>query len=290
VTTYTYYPGCSLHATALEYDHSVRAVFYGLGHELVELEDWNCCGATSAHSLRADLALLLPARNLALAAPEGRDLVLPCAACFNRHKTAAHVLQSNGPERMRATHELGESFLLATAVRPLLDVVARDVGTGAVHAVTRRPLNQLPVVSYYGCLLVRPPGIMQFDDPEHPVVRDQLLEAVGAAPQRWEGATECCGGGLSLTRPRSAARLVDRLATQAREAGAQAFVTSCPLCQMNLEMRQSKGKDRLPVFFFTELLGLAMGLAEAESWWSKHLISPRSLLARFALDGGSVRG
>jgi heterodisulfide reductase subunit B len=285
VTTYAYYPGCSLHATAREYDGSVRAVLAGFGHTLEELDDWNCCGATSAHSLRSDVALLLPARNLALAAPRGQDLVLPCAACFNRHKTAAGALEVPGAERDAAVTALGESFLPAAAVRPLLDVVARDVGVPTVQAHVRRPLNGLPVVSYYGCLLVRPPAVTRFDDPEHPVVMDRLLEAAGAEARRWEAATECCGGGLSLTRPRSAARLVARLAEQAREAGAEAIVTSCPLCQMNLEMRQPKGSGRLPIFFFTELLGLAMDVPEAESWWSKHLISPRSLLARYALAG-----
>jgi heterodisulfide reductase subunit B len=288
VTAYAYYPGCSLHATAREYDDSARAVLSGLGHELVELEDWNCCGATSAHSLRSDLALLLPARNLALAAQSGKDLVLPCAACFNRHKSAAHALQREGPERSSGVRALGGPFLPAATVRPLLDVVARDVGLDALHSKTRRTLNELPVVSYYGCLLVRPPRVTQFDDPEHPQVMDQLLQAVGAQPRRWECATECCGGGLSLTRPRSAARLVTRLADQARESGAEAIVTSCPLCQMNLEMRQPKGKARLPIFFFTELLGLAMGLREAETWWSKHLISPRPLLRQFGLTGGSI--
>jgi heterodisulfide reductase subunit B len=175
--------------------------------------------------------------------------------------------------------------LSASAVRPLLDVVAGEGGAEALRAKTRRSLNDLPVVSYYGCLLVRPPQVTHFDDPEHPQIMDRLLRAVGAQAQRWENATECCGGGLSLTRPRSAARLVARLAEQAREAGAEAIVTSCPLCQMNLEMRQPKGRGRIPIFFFTELLGLAMGLRQADSWWSKHLISPRPLLARYALSG-----
>ncbi len=275
---FSYYPGCSLHSTAREYNDSAQAVLSALGVELVELEDWNCCGASSAHSLNRSLSLALPARNLALAQRFGRDLVMPCAACFNRHKTADHVLRTD-PQRRRFLEETVRfTFDGAISVRPLLDVVANQIGLEEVAARVRRPLNGLQAVSYYGCLLVRPPEITWFENPENPVLMNRLLEVLGVEARPWSYATDCCGGGLSLTKPGLAARMVSRLVARAGEAGAQAIVTSCPLCQVNLEMRQPAGAPKMPIFYFTELMGLAFGLQNAESWCDKHLIDPTPLL------------
>lgn len=285
---FSYYPGCSLHSTASEYDASVRAVFAAFGIGLHELEDWNCCGASSAHSLNHTLALSLPARNLALAQAAGRDIVMPCAACFNRHKAADHALRTDPQCRAQLERAAGFEFGGQVAVRPLLDVVAGAVGLDAVQARVVRPLGGLPVVGYYGCLLVRPPQVTGFENPEHPVLLDRLLAALGAEARPWSYGTECCGGGLSLTKPAVAGRLVSRLAGYAREAGAEAIVTSCPLCQVNLEMRQPRGGAKLPVFYFTELIGLALGLPQAPRWWGKHLVDPLPLLARFGLAGGQA--
>jgi heterodisulfide reductase subunit B len=139
-------------------------------------------------------------------------------------------------------------------------------------------LSGLPIVAYYGCLLVRPPRVTGFDDPEDPVEMGRLLDALGAQVRPWGYTTECCGGALSLTQPKVAGRLVNRLAQRAREAGAQAIVTSCPLCQVNLEMRQRGDGGRMPIFYISELIGLAFGLKESQSWWSRHLVDPRPLL------------
>lgn len=275
---FSYYPGCSLHSTGREYDASVRAVFAALQVALHELEDWNCCGASSAHSLNRNLALALPARNLAIAQRSGLDVVMPCAACFNRHQTADYVLRNN-PERRAIIEETAAfQYTGSVTVRPLLDVVVNQVGLDRVRPLVRQPLSGLKVVAYYGCLLVRPPEVTRFDDPENPVLMGRLLQALEAQVRPWSYATECCGGGLSLTKPTLAARLVDRLVEHAREAGAEAIVTSCPLCQVNLEMRQGKQNPSLPIFYFTELMGLAFGLEEARSWWGKHLIDPRPVL------------
>lgn len=275
---YSYYPGCSLESTACEYHDSLEAVFAALAVKLYELEDWNCCGASSAHSLNGSLALLLPARNLAIAQQAGRDVVMPCAACYNRHKTADLFLRSKTSQQARVEEALGFHFTGEVAVRPLLGVICEEIGLEQVRAKALRPLTGLSLVSYYGCLLVRPPEVAQFDDPENPVLMDQLLEALGAQPHPWSHATDCCGGGLSLTRADIASRLVSRLVERAREAGASAIVTSCPLCQMNLEMRQGKTGEKMPIFYFTELMGLAFGLPESSHWWSKHLIDPTRLL------------
>jgi heterodisulfide reductase subunit B len=280
---FSYYPGCSLHSIAAEFNDSVQAVFAALDVGLHELDDWNCCGASSAHSLNRALSLALPARNLAIAQEAGRDVVMPCAACFNRHKTADHEMRGREDRRAFVEETVGFQFSGTVNVRPLLDAVGNAIGLERLEARVTRPLTGLKVVSYYGCLLVRPPEVTQFENPENPTLMDRLLAVLGADVRPWSYATECCGGGLALTRSDVAARLVNRLVARAREAGAEAIVTSCPLCQLNLEMRQSDGAQ-MPLFYFTELVGLALGLDEARSWWGKHLIDPTGLLQALNLQ------
>ena len=275
--SYSFYPGCSLHSTGLEYGLSAQAVFRRLGLELRELAGWNCCGASSAHALNHTLALALPARTLALAQTVGRDLVTPCAACFSRMKNADYVLRTDPGARAEIETIVGFKFTGEIAIRPLLAVLHEDYGPQRIAAQVRRPLRGLKVVTYYGCLLVRPPEIARFDDPDDPHVMADLLRAVGADVKTWSYATDCCGGSLSLSRSDIVSGLVTRLAERAREAGAEAFVTACPLCQVNLEMRQT-GQAKMPAFYFTELLGLAFGLPDAHKWWGKHLIDPRPML------------
>ena len=268
----SYYPGCSLHSTGIEYNASVKSVFQALDVGLQELEDWNCCGASSAHIVSHELSLALPARNLAIAQKTGADVVMPCAACFNRHKSAEFILRSDGEQRAYLEKTVGFTYTGSVRVRALLDVIVNQIGLEPIKTRVRRPLAGLKAVSYYGCLLVRPPEVTQFENPDNPVLMDRLLEALGCEARPWSYATECCGGGLSLTKSKVAAKLVARLAERAAEAGAQVIVTSCPLCQVNLEMRQ--GGVKMPVFYFTELIGLAFGLDDAPVWLSKHLINP----------------
>lgn len=275
---YAYYPGCSLHSTGREFHDSVTAVFRALEIGLVELDDWNCCGASSAHSRSRTLSLTLPARNLSLAQAAGHDVLMPCAACFNRHKTVERELQSSPERRRQLEQAVGFEYRGSSSVRALLEVLHDAVGADAIRDRVTRDLAGFPVVAYYGCLLVRPPEVTKFDDPEHPVVMGELLGALGADVRPWGNATECCGGALTLTQPKVARRLVSRLAGRAREAGAQAIVTSCPLCQVNLEMRQAGPERQMPVFYISELMGLAFGLEESRTWWPKHLIDPRPLL------------
>lgn len=274
---YAFYPGCSLHSTGLEYNLSTRAVFDHLGAGLAELADWNCCGASSAHALSHTLALALPARNLAIAQDTGLDLVIPCAACFNRMKSTERTLRLEPETRAEIEDLVGFRFSGETGIRPVLGVLYEDYGLEAIAAAVRKPLQGLHLVPYYGCLLVRPPEVVQFDDPENPQVMSRLLRAAGAQVHDWSYATDCCGGSLSLSRSDVVQNLVGRLVERAREAGADALVTACPLCQVNLEMRQVRAPG-MPTFYFTELLGLAFGLPEADRWWQKHLIDPRPLL------------
>ncbi|HEU0295411.1 MAG TPA: CoB--CoM heterodisulfide reductase iron-sulfur subunit B family protein [Anaerolineales bacterium] len=277
--SYSYYPGCSLHSTGLEYGLSTRAVFQHLQLELKELLDWNCCGASSAHIFDHTLALALPARTLALAQAFGRDLVTPCAACYNRLQGADHAMRTDPRVRSEMESLLGFQYTGAVAVRPVLAVLYEDIGVERIAAQVRHPLTGLKVVTYYGCLLVRPPEIAQFDDPDNPQVMAALLRAVGAEVMPWSHATDCCGGSLSLGRSDVVGQLVGKLASRATEAGADAIVTACPLCQVNLEMRQTTA-PKVPTFYFTELLGLAFGLPEATKWWKKHLIDPGPALAK----------
>ena len=274
---YSYYPGCSLHSTGLEFGLSTRAVFEDLDIGLIELPGWNCCGASSAHALSHSLALALPARNLSLAQDAGHHLVAPCAACFNRMKSADYTLRSDPTIRAEVERIVGFEYTGQVTVRPVLAVLYEDYGIEAIATRVRRPLTGLKVVPYYGCLLVRPPDVTEFDDPDHPYVIAELLESIGAEVLPWSYATECCGAGLSLSRSDVVQNLVGRLAARAREAGADALVTACPLCQVNLEMRQTS-EPKIPSFYITELLGLALGLPQVGKWLSKHLIDPRPLI------------
>lgn len=279
---YSYYPGCSLHSTGLEYGLSTRAVFKHLGLGLTELEAWNCCGASSAHVFDHTLAFALPARTLCQAQAFDRDLVIPCAACYNRLKGADIAMRTDPETRSQMESMLGFQYTGSVAVRPVLAVLVEDVGVKRIAEEVRHPLCGLKVVTYYGCLLVRPPEIAQFDDPDDPHVMTSLLRAVGTEVRPWSHATDCCGGSLSLSRSDVVQGLVGRLAERAREAGADAIVTACPLCQVNLEMRQTSD-PKIPAFYFTELLGLAFGLPEADKWLGKHLIDPRPILERVAV-------
>jgi len=275
--TYAYYPGCSLHSTGLEYGLSTRSVFSYLGMGLAELPDWNCCGASSAHALNHKMALALPARNLAIAQGISKDLVIPCAACFNRMKSTDHALRTDLKLRAEIESLVGFTYTGQVTVRPLLDVLYTDYSPEKIRQQVKNSLKGLRVVTYYGCLLVRPPQVTQFDDPDDPQVMAELMSALGAHVMKWSHATDCCGAGLSLSRSDVVQKLVSRLVDRAREASAEVLVTACPLCQVNLEMRQIP-EIKMPAFYFTELLGLALGLPEAPTWWRKHLVDPRPIL------------
>jgi heterodisulfide reductase subunit B len=280
---YSYYPGCSLHSTAREFNESTQAVFQALGVELTELADWNCCSAASATTLDYPLSLALPGRNLAIAQAAGRDVVIPCTACYNRHKGAELELQRHAGRAQQIEAAVGFEYRGGFEVRSLLDVLANEVGLDALRRRVRKPLAGLKVVGYYGCLLLRPAEVTRFENPENPVLLGRLLEALGADVKPWSYATDCCGGDQTLVRPEIAQRLVGKLVDHAREAGVQAIVTVCPLCQVSLEMRQPSAVTPMPLFYFTELIGLAFALPESHAWWKKHLISPTSLLSSLSL-------
>ncbi|OHE16462.1 MAG: heterodisulfide reductase subunit B [Syntrophobacterales bacterium GWC2_56_13] len=273
----SYYPGCSLHGTAKEYDQSVRSVSHALGIELEEIEDWSCCGATSAHSTNFKLSIALPARNLIAAEKKAQDVMIPCAACFNRFKTAEHHL-SQDPELKAEIEEIvGGRYQGSAAIRNPIDIIVRDIGLEALAAKVVKRLAGLKPVSYYGCLLLRPPDVCRFDDAENPVLLDRILAVLGAEVRPWSFKTDCCGGSLTISKTEIVVRMVDKLMEMAREAGANCLVTACPVCMANLDMRSSKDAG-LPVFYFTELAALAMGQEGPEGWFRLHRTDPRPLL------------
>jgi heterodisulfide reductase subunit B len=274
----TYYPGCSLEGTAVDYAASIAGIAPLLDVELVELFDWNCCGASSAHSLNHLIALHLPARNLALAEKAGRDVVVPCALCFNRLKTAEKALQ--GSERKN----LGVSFGGGFKIWDLLDFLTQEIFLEAIAAKVVAPLMNLRAVCYYGCLVARPPAVTEKSDYENPQNMERLLKVLGAEPVDWSFKTDCCGAGLAVARPDIIDTLVQRLYEQALEARAECFVVSCQMCQANIDLSQERisrkfGQDYyLPVFYFTELIALALGHPSAPKWLAQHLVDPMPLL------------
>lgn len=279
---YAYYPGCSLESTAKEYNLSIKAVCQHLGLELEEIDDWNCCGASSGHCTNFRLSHALPARNLALAERMGLDVAVACAACFLRLRSTRHEVRADARLKQELAEIIGMPYEAKYDVKHVLDIVCNDIGMERVHRRVKRPLTGLKLVSYYGCFLVRPPKVTQFDDPENPQSMDTLMDALGAEVLDWSGKIDCCGGSLALTRPDIVARLVSGIGEAAREVGAEAIVVACPLCQANLESRQ--GSQALPIFYFSELMGVAFDLSEAGSWFKRHLVSPVPLLTSHSLD------
>ncbi len=276
---YSYYPGCSLESTAKEYDQSMRAAAKMLGVELVELPDWSCCGASSGHCTNHQLSLALPARNLALAEKEGLDLAVACAACFLRFKQTNHELRADDTLREEIEKIIGMHYRGSVEVRHLLEIFCREVGLEEIQRRVQKPLNGLKLAAYYGCYLVRPPEITQFDDPENPRLMDDLLNALGGEAVDWSHKVECCGGNLLLSRADIVSKLVGDICQAASGAGASAIVTACPLCQANLDTRQP-GPQKMPILHFSELLGLALGVKgqTVKSWWKRHINSPGSIL------------
>ena len=268
---YLYFPGCSLKSTGRAYEESLLAVMSALDISLRELDDWNCCGATSYMSIDEMKAFALAARNLALAesSVNGGDaqLMAPCAACFLVLSKTQHVMEENPDIDRQITSALRAAKLEYTGrvqVRHPLDVLVNDYGLEAITARVKKPLKGMKVACYYGCQIVRP--YHTFDDQFNPTAMDRILQAMGAETIDWPLKTRCCGGSLTGTIEEVGLRLNYILLREAQRRGADVIATACPLCQFNLECYQDKiGKqnhDRivLPVAYFTQLMGLALGL------------------------------
>jgi heterodisulfide reductase subunit B len=275
---YGYYPGCSLESTAKEYDLSMHVTAKLLDVELAELHDWNCCGASSGHCTNYELSLALPARNLAIAEKAGLNVAVACAACYLRFKQTNHDLKKNEALRKKVEELIEMPYKGNVEVKHLLEVFAREVGLDEVKKRVKKPLKGLKLAAYYGCYLVRPPEVTQFDNPEQPMLMDNLLAAIGAEPVDYTHKVECCGGSLLLGRIDIVQKLVNDICEAALDAGAQAIVTACPLCMANLDTRQPKTK--VPIIHFSELTSLALGAEPKQYnvWLKKHINSPIPIL------------
>jgi len=265
--SFTYYPGCALHSSAKEYDVSVRLVCQALGIELKEI-DWICCGASSAHTISPLLSIALPAFGLKQAEGRGLPLLAPCALCFSRLKFAAQELAR---ERTKVENALGEKFGKIPPVHHLLQVLAQE------DIPVKKPLSGLRVACYYGCLLVRPSGVVQFDDVENPTMMDNLVSSLGAEAIPWAFKTECCGAGMSLPLPDMVQQLCYRILSQAKEEGSEVIVVACPMCHSNLDLYQ-RGRDSMPILYLSQLVGLALGFSPRQLLMDKHFVSPLPLL------------
>jgi heterodisulfide reductase subunit B len=282
---YIYYPGCTAGTTSVEFGLSTEAVCEALDIELLELEDWNCCGASSAHSLNHDLSLSLPGRNVALAQKAGLDIVIPCPACYQNCLSADNAFRTDEGWRRKMEGVLDFEYTGQGRPRHILDVLSHDLDLEAIETRVVSPLEGLQVACYYGCVLVRPPEKTGWDDPEHPTTMDRLMAALGAEPVDWSYKVDCCGASMTLSISDVVVSLSTRIVEGAVEAGADCIVSACGICQINLDTRQSPGSTsprhpggKVPIFYFTELMGLAFGVPGVEKMWSKHSVDPRPLL------------
>jgi heterodisulfide reductase subunit B2 len=282
---YAYFPGCSLESTAWDFDRSTRAVCRVLAIELDDIPDWVCCGSTPAHSTNASLAVALPVMNLQKAQTAGLPVMAACASCYARLRTANHKVRQDAAERQRAERVTGKPYDGGVEVHHVLDVLVNHFGLDRVRAKVSHRMSGLRVACYYGCLLSRPPEIVAFDNPEQPSAMDDLVAAIGAEPVSWPYKTECCGASLSMTHTDSVNRLSHKLLSMARQAGAECVVVACPLCQVNLDLRQSDAAHAhgdlppTPVLYVTQLLGLALGLSSKELGLEALTVGATGLLA-----------
>ena len=269
----TYFPGCSLHGTAREYDESFRGVSKLLDIALHELEDWTCCGSTSAHCTDEALAVALPVRNLRIAERHDREMIVPCVACYSRFK-AAEAGAKEHPEYLETPYE-GK-----VAVRYALDFFCEPSRSSEVKAKVVKPLAGLKVACYYGCLAVRPPeltGVARYENPEH---MDRLMELLGAETVDWSYKTDCCGASLTMTRTDIVVELTE--ADPLDGAGGGGRLHRHGLQHVPRQPRHAPGGasgegrgDSIPVFYFTELMGLAMGHPDVKTWLGRHVTDSR---------------
>lgn len=276
---YVYYPGCSLKGNSKHYEESILPVFREIGMPLDELQDWNCCGATAYFSVDDSMAAAICGRNLSLAENLNKDILAPCAGCYLTLKKSNKFLASGTEKAQKiliALDKAGCSYGGQVKVKHPLEVLVQDDRLDKIKARVTRPLKGLRVACYYGCQLVRP--YTDFDDPDYPMSLDRLTAAIGAEPVDFSGKTRCCGGSLTGTIEEVGLRLNYILLKEAKRKGADVISTICPLCQFNLEILQDKMVKRykdnvsMPILYFSQLIGLAMGLSKEDLGFSRSII------------------
>lgn len=286
---YSFFPGCSLHSTAREYHETAVKSMAALGVELEELEDWNCCGATALSSADTLLSYALPARNLAMVAEVGRPLAVACNSCFVTLNRANAVMASDTPWRKKVQEALaaiGRRLTRPVEIRHTLHILRHEVGLDRLREKVTRRLEGLKVAPYYGCQIARPRH--QWGDPELPVEMDEVLAATGAEVVRYDRKTKCCGGALMTTKEDIVLSINEELLREAKARGADIIAVCCPMCQMNLDAYQGKINSRfgtdysIPVVYYTQLVGFALGLDEAEMGFSRGFVPATKYLRKYA--------
>ena len=284
---YAYYPGCSLHSTAEEYDSSLRAVCEKAGVELEEAKNWICCGSSWAHPTSKLLSLALPLKNLAGIEKSGfREVIVPCAACFSRFKIAQHEAD-NKPQLAAEVEEIIEhKFGDGVKVYHPLDVLSNNMDLSKLTELVKKDLSGLKVVCYYGCLLTRPPEVTEFDDCEYPQSMDRILPAVGIPTLDWSYKTDCCGASFALTRTEIVLKLSRDILDGAKSVGADAIAVACPMCHSNLDTREEEIEKEyqvtyhLPILYFTQLMGLAFDIPAEKLLLERHLVNTEDVLEK----------
>ena len=281
---YAYYPCCSLKGTGRAYEESLLAVFKALGIETEELDDWNCCGATAYMAVSSAAGFLMTARNLALAEKQAHDLIAPCSGCYLALKKTQHYV-AEYPVVAQQVHEALQrghmQYNGKAKVRHPLEVLFNDIGLDRLKQAVKAPLKAFKVAPYYGCQIIRP--YADFDDQTNPVLMDKLFQSLGAEVVKYPLKTHCCGGSLTGTIGEVGQRLSRILLKEAQKRGANIIATVCPLCQFNLDGYQDDISDRwepvrMPVVYFTQLIGLALGLAPGELGLQRSIVSLEPLL------------
>ncbi len=276
-----YFPGCSADSHAAEYDHTARITAKALDIDLVVPPAWVCCGSTVAAAADPAMRNVQPMRTVTTVERMGLDTVTsPCSACFVRLRASEQQTRRDPKVALAVASETGHTYRGGVKVRHLLDVIVERAGLDRVAALVQRPLENLRVACYYGCLMTRPVRVVGDARPEYPQKMDALLRALGAEPVAWSSKTECCGNSLSLTRPALALEMSRRIIANAGECGAEALVTMCPFCHTNLDARQAQMgvESTRPVLYATQLMTIAFGMGARAALLDKNIVDPRPLL------------
>lgn len=284
---YAYYPGCSLHTTAKEYDRSLLAVCEKIGVELKEVKNWICCGSTPAHTTSKLLSLALPMKNLAEVEKSGfNEVIVPCESCFSRFKNAQYEV-NNEPELAAKVEGIIEyKFSDGVKVYHPLEILSSEMELSNIFGLVKNNLSELKVVCYYGCLLTRPPKVTEFDECEYPQSMDKILGALGMSTLDWSYKTDCCGGSLNLTMPEIVMKLSRDILEEAKSVSADVIAVACPMCHANLDLLQEEIEKKyqttyhLPILYFTQLMGLAFDIPVEKLLLKRHLVDTKDVLEK----------
>ena len=282
-----YFPGCTLNTTAKGFDNALRASTRILGLELVELPEWNCCGATFPLLVDNVLDLAGPARVLVAGRNVGERLAVACTTCYNVLRRTNLALAVDDDRREKLSFFIEADLEGDLQVLDVLQILRDEIGFDEIARRVTKPLAGLKAAAYYGCMVLRPPGEVAYDDPENPHVLDDLLAALGAQRVDYPHKGECCGSYLAVVSPKATASMVSTVLVSAQKNGAQLMVTNCPLCQFNLDRQQAEMTSQhsdyrpIPVLYFSQLLSVALGLEAVDAGWERHYVDPGPVLAPF---------